>query len=629
MTQKNFILSVFRLTMMSILLLAPGFIAGKALAAEPLMIQGTPLEIHAFDDSTMGVFRWQDQNLVQQYYGPYSKGSIIFLNGQDVSYKWGGQYFGVTAFTPVSHAKPNDWTIQTVYDAGTSGVRITQTVSYVNGNSYYRIVWNIANMGEATYNDVRFIHEGDTYFAGDDSSVGHWNEGLGMVYLTNPNPALTGIMGFYAGIDSPAAHYVEDYYGTARENAASGSLPDTVRSEYHDAGYALQWNRNSLAPGQTWVITAFEKWTESGYVQVIAPAQSPIVPGATISLDFQIQNYQSVQDTFTLALVSTAGWTTSLPGGNSVTIPANSMVTVGATVRAPANIADEVTDTLTLTATSQSDPQISNNDAVAIVVQPPATTKPIGPGNKVSDYEMISFVHDPINRAATSVIGLPVNKNDFRMGNYDPLTNGYVEYGDDLQIMPGKAYWVLSRSGFNASFAGNKVPLNEDFKFGLTYNAATGNGWNQIACPNEAAYNWNNVLVVAYDDEGGIIFGPTPVSELTNPNDFIDVRLWRWENGGYFDDTAIMEYYNGYWAKAKHKNVFLIFPVDAQNNPNALIAAVRKNLLLAKKWIFSPQTAIADSGDTPPLPMASLNGNDSGASSSGGGCFIDALVHGD
>jgi hypothetical protein len=630
MTQKDFILSIFRFAIVSILLLTPGF-SGKAHAVVNLLkIQGRPLEIHAYEDSTMGVFRWQGgETPVQQYFGPYSKGSVIFLNGQDASYKWGGSYFGVADFIPVSHAMLNDFTIETVYDAGTSGVRITQTVSYVNGNSYYKIVWRIANTGETTYNDVRFIHEGDTYFAGDDSSEGHWNAGLGMVYLTNEFMGVAGIMGFYGGINSPAIHFVEDHYGTARSLAESGSLPDTVRSDRHDAGYALQWNRNTLAPGQTWIITAFEKWTESGYVQVIAPADTPIVPGATISMDFQIQNYQDVQDVFNLTLTSAAGWTVSLPEGNSVTVPANSLSTVEATVHAPANVTEETTDTLTLTATSQSDPEISNSDAVAIVVQPPATTKPIGPGSTVSDYEMMSFVHYPTNPAATSVIGLPVDENTLRMGTYDPQTGGYIEYGDDLQIVPGKAYWALFREGFHVSFAGNKVPLDEDFKFELAFNAATGNGWNQIACPNEAAYGWDDVLVVVYGDEGEIIFGPTPISELPTPNDYIDLRLWRWESGTYFDDTDFMEPYNGYWAKAKHTHVSLIFPVNAQTDPagllNAFHTVLQKNIFLAKKWIFSPRAAIADSGDTPPMPMASLSGKEGNASSSGGGCFIDMI----
>ena len=92
MPKKNVILNRVCFFLLTVLWLSWG--VPCPVNAEMLSIQGTPLEIHAFEDSTMGVFRWQDslnnlptgngnQVLVQQYYNDYPKGSVIFLNGDN------------------------------------------------------------------------------------------------------------------------------------------------------------------------------------------------------------------------------------------------------------------------------------------------------------------------------------------------------------------------------------------------------------------------------------------------------------------------------------------------------------------------------------------------------------------
>lgn len=209
---------------------------------------------------------------------------------------------------------------------------------------------------------------GDTYFAGYDASEGHWDANLGMVYLTNPNPGVTGIMGFYGASTTPADHYYEDAYSYVGEALIAGQLPDTIDPVYQDAGYGLQWNRETLAPGQTWTIISYEKWTEAGFVQVFAPAEQSGNPGDVINYQFVVANYQSTADTFDLVLNSSNGWETSLPGGNTVNVPAGGSVPVDATVTIPAGAAPGTTDTLTLTATSQTDEDVTNEDSVTTQV---------------------------------------------------------------------------------------------------------------------------------------------------------------------------------------------------------------------------------------------------------------------
>ncbi len=339
-------------------------------------IDGNPLRIDAYDDGTLAVYRYETDHYQNQYFDGNCWGSVLYLNGiGEGNLGFNSWYFidwydsSLPQFTPVSNTMPDPWTIITIFDAGDTGVRIKQTISYTNGNAYYRKVWEITNSGTkaggaTTYTDCRFLHGGDTYFAGDDESQGHWDPNLGMVYLTNPNPEITGIMGFYGALTTPADHYYEDYYEDVGEALISGQLPDTVLPDYKDAGYGLQWNRETLAPGETWTIISFEKWTEAGFVQVFAPAEQSGNPGDIINYQFVVVNYQSTSDSFDLVLNSSNDWPVSLPGGDTVSIPAGESTTVDVTVTIPADAQPGTTDNLTLTATSQTDPNITNQDSV-------------------------------------------------------------------------------------------------------------------------------------------------------------------------------------------------------------------------------------------------------------------------
>ncbi len=350
--------------------------AGKVFSQDPgnyQRIDGNPLRIDAYDDGTIGVYRFQDGEYVEQYYDGNCWGSVLFLNGTS-GQAFNSWYFidwhdsEFPQFTPVSNTKPNAWTIVTIFDAGNTGIRIKQTISYTNGNAYFMKKWEITNESNTraatTYTDCRFLHGGDTYFGGEDESEGHWDPNLGMVYLTNPDPAITGTMGFYGSLATPADHYYEDDYDFVGETILTGQLPDTVNPDYVDAGYALQWNRATLAPGETWTIIAYEKWTEAGFVQVFAPAEQVGNPGDVINYQFVVANYQAIDDIFDLVLTSAGGWQTSLPDGNTVNVPAGQSVTVNATVTIPEGAAPGTTDNLTLTATSQTDPQVTNQDSV-------------------------------------------------------------------------------------------------------------------------------------------------------------------------------------------------------------------------------------------------------------------------
>jgi hypothetical protein len=258
----------------------------------------------------------------------------------------------------------------------------------------------------------------------------------------------------------------------------------------------------------------------------------------------------------------------------------------------------------------------------------------IYPGTEVTDFRMVSFAHWPDDSAATSVFGVDYGTNDFRIGTYDATGGGYVEYDSNLKIKPGRAYWVLARVGLDVVVEGIPVSKNHDIEVGLLCNSTSGNGWNMIACPNNADYYWDNVEVLEYDADGNIVYGPTAISGLPDPNPYIDKRLWRWDSGTYYSDTTLMEKHDGYWVKAKKANVFLRF-LEAEQlavlpNPGTTFAGLfNRGKRWIKRWVFAPEVAIADSGDSPPAPMVDFGagtGRGSGEGD-GGGCFIATAAY--
>jgi hypothetical protein len=256
----------------------------------------------------------------------------------------------------------------------------------------------------------------------------------------------------------------------------------------------------------------------------------------------------------------------------------------------------------------------------------------INSGTEEADFTMVSFVQWPDNPMSSSVFDLTYNKKYFRIGTYDPTngSGGYVEYGSSLMIEPGKAYWFLARDGLPITVNGIPVSLLDDIDVGLLFNASNQNGWNMIGCPNAANYNWDDVQVIEYNpNDGSIVFGPTAISALSDPNAYIDKRLWRWESGTYYPDATLMEKYKGYWVKAKKANVFLRFQVINQvslSNPATYFARLLINgKRWMKRWVFTPDVAIADSDDSPPRPMGDFS---TVSPESVGGCFIATAVYG-
>ncbi|MDZ4169692.1 MAG: OmpA family protein [Coriobacteriia bacterium] len=308
-------------------------------------------KVYVDQDGPAGPMGW-----VHQYYGGAGWGSVLWL-GTTASYTSG--YRTGTAPGGVFTAVSNDIVtiaggkqIVTVFDAGTSGIRITQTLTLMDGDRFFTKSWAIANSGPTTHTDVRLYHGGDTYFGGEDSASSFYDPAKSMVYVRNNNYANWGLMGFYANPATPANHYFGGHYSIGNGYATAGTdLPDSANTAYTDAGYYLQWNRATLSPGETWLIEAYELWTPGGPLQMLAPGPQNAAPDSTVALPFTLQNLStSPQDVTVSASDSSGGtWDVDVVGATTLTLPAGSATTIYVDVNVP-DIASGYSD-ITLSAT--------------------------------------------------------------------------------------------------------------------------------------------------------------------------------------------------------------------------------------------------------------------------------------
>jgi len=228
----------------------------------------------------------------------------------------------------------------------------------------------------------------------------------------------------------------------------------------------------------------------------------------------------------------------------------------------------------------------------------------------VASYRMVSFPLWPGNPDCSAFfsneLGGSYDTTQLRLGTYMAQTGSYLECGSNMTIKPGRSYWFLSRNDMDIDVSGVPVATGLDIEVGLQY--GDSGGWNMIACPNNANYNWLSVEVLVSDGSGGTTFGPTPVSDLTDDNLYIDTSLWRWEDGSYLDDTQTLEHHEGYWVNARAENVYLRFRSDLaiadSGQQRTVFSAYAKAFTKIKKWIagvIDTRHAVA-SDETPPLP---------------------------
>lgn len=161
-------------------------------------------------------------------------------------------------FTPISQSgiaglgtAAGPYSVVTVADAGTTGVRITQRDSYAAGNRFYRTAITVSNAGPGAQT-VSLYHAGDCYLANTDIGYGFLDASTGGTFCSaNPNNSPQArIIGFDpADADSAGATYVETFFDTVWSMINGQPFPNSCDCNVNqDNGAGLQWSF-SVPPG--------------------------------------------------------------------------------------------------------------------------------------------------------------------------------------------------------------------------------------------------------------------------------------------------------------------------------------------------------------------------------------------
>ena len=304
------------------------------------------LEITVLDDGSIGIYRFISQQWQNQIFGWDNKGSRLQINGTGYSL---GYFAGVPADL-VSNTKVSDNQITAVWTAG--GMNITLDVTYQNGAAYLGLRWSLTNESGYAMSDIRFFHGEDTYYFGGDNGAGYWdapNNTIGVQKNVGEELKRMSLQ----SVNTPYA-YDSMYYYSMYNDVNAGALTNTIdANEDTDNGYALEWRKDTLQNGETWTITAYEKFSDVsvGTVSVTAPTLTECSIGGTCDLTYTVTNISESTANVDLSLTSNDRWPAEIVSPEtSVTIPSGGSLAVVVRVAVPENVSDGTISHITLNA---------------------------------------------------------------------------------------------------------------------------------------------------------------------------------------------------------------------------------------------------------------------------------------
>ena len=249
--------------------------------------------------------------------------TVLLVNG--TTYGYSG--FAGTDYTPVSQSAVTGtgtsiapFTVTTIGDAGLTGVRLTETDSYVIGNEFYQTDIQVSNTNNTPV-VVRIYRGADCYLGGSDSGFGFVDTvGKSVACTQHANNSPSGRVEEWTPI-TPADHYYEAGYSNVESAAGAGTeLPDTCDCALsEDNGAAISWNR-TIAAGASSTVSHFTTFSPTG---IGAPTATPSGPTSTPSTTSATSTETPRIKTHTPTPVDTAVATnTPLPVTNTPILPA-------------------------------------------------------------------------------------------------------------------------------------------------------------------------------------------------------------------------------------------------------------------------------------------------------------------
>ena len=263
-------------------------------------IFGNPLTIVVGDDTSAQVY---NNNVpgTGQFYPPDCSAGETADNGVFVDL--GGLIYGpdfdnhpcgsasntYTPWTAVSFSAvtgtgtPADpFTVVIVADAGATGLRLTETITYVNGSPLYNMALAFSNIGNAALTWDTFTGA-DLYLADND-------DGFGLLQGTSAGgrAADPGCLPLQYTIilltPTPADRWSAEGYSTVWAEISAGNLSNIVDTICEDNGAAVQWSGRSLTPGTSLTIGTGVSFTGTATALATVPTLSTAGLAALVAL---------------------------------------------------------------------------------------------------------------------------------------------------------------------------------------------------------------------------------------------------------------------------------------------------------------------------------------------------------
>ncbi|MBL8113437.1 MAG: VCBS repeat-containing protein, partial [Acidobacteria bacterium] len=194
-----------------------------------------------------------------------------------------------TAWVPVSISNVtgagtavSPYQVVVVCDAGTTGLRLTMTVNYVNGDSFFTKTMSFSSASQTAFD--AFLGS-DFYLANDDSGVPFLEP-----TSTSPGGQDCGPTPTYTILHiplTPAQKYSARGYSTVWSEIGAGTLSNVVDAGCRDNGAALQWQSLTAGPSGPAIVDAATSFgaipsIARFRVDAVTPAQG--APGQSLTV---------------------------------------------------------------------------------------------------------------------------------------------------------------------------------------------------------------------------------------------------------------------------------------------------------------------------------------------------------
>jgi uncharacterized repeat protein (TIGR01451 family) len=297
---------------------------------------------------------------------PGDCGTVVSVNGTVYSPDFNNHDITATdslsgvsvPFTPVSQTgvtgsgtAGDPFQVITVADAGDSGLRITETDTYVVGQESYRTDLQVQNVGNTSLSAIIY-RAGDCYLGGSDEGYGLAVPATKTVACSvNANNSPAGRIEQWSPI-TPADHYLEANFDDVWAALATGNnLPDScICGLLDDNGAAINWDRTIPAGGSVTLshLTTFSPVGTLPLVVTKTADDGAADPGAQDGYTISISN-PNVDD------IDVSDITDTLPAGFSYV----SGSTTGATTADPTVASQTLTWTGPFTIPGDSSPPLT------------------------------------------------------------------------------------------------------------------------------------------------------------------------------------------------------------------------------------------------------------------------------